>query len=98
MRELVRDADAAGEEEDGGVGAEGVKAAVGTLDEGTKAQDAVRGVLGAAVELGGHAGAAGHNAGESGGLFLDVRQGLGFGVTGCNDGGVEGFGEGSSGG
>lgn len=69
--ELVGDADAAGEEEDGAVGVEGFETAVGAFEEAGEVDGAGGGGAGAGVEAGGHAGAfaddEGHACGGAGG-------------------------------
>lgn len=57
VRDLVRDADAAGEEHDGAVGVEGVQAAVGAFDQGGEGEEAGGGALGLFEEGVGEAGA-----------------------------------------
>lgn len=66
MPELVGDAYAAGEEEDGAVREEGLEAAVGALEEGGEGEDAGWGGAGAGVEGGGHAGAFADDEGHGG--------------------------------
>lgn len=54
----MRDADAAGEEHDGAVGSEGLRAAVGAFDECGEGDAVVDGIQCFAVEMLGEAGAA----------------------------------------
>ena len=56
--QVVRYADAGGEEHDGAVGVEGLRAAVGALDEGGEGEPVVGALERFAVEVCGEAGAA----------------------------------------
>ena len=97
--DLVGDADAAGEEDDGAVGGEGVEAAVGAFGEGAHDQAAfVRG-FGFSVEAVGEAGAAADD-GREGGFRgrgqggVDVLSGHDEAFFGGEVGGCAGPGEG----
>ena len=63
---LVRDADAASEEQDGAVGGEGLRAAVGAFDEGGEGEAVVGVVEGLAVDVVAEAGAAADDEGDGG--------------------------------
>ena len=66
VRELVGDADAAGEEEDRAVGGEGFEAAVGAFEEAGERDDSGGGGGGAGVQARGHAGAFADDEGHGG--------------------------------
>lgn len=72
--DVVGDADAAGEEENGAVGVEGVDAAVGALGEGLEGDAGVHAVLGADEEFVGEAGTAADEEREGG--FLVGAEGI----------------------
>ena len=73
VAELVGDARAAGEEEDGAVGVEGVRGAVWPFDEAGEVEGPRGGRGCEAVEGGGHPGALGDNEGE--GVARPGREG-----------------------
>ncbi len=77
--ELVADADAGGEEQDGAVGVERGRGAVGAFDEGGEGEAVVGGVEGFAVEVVGEAGPAADDEGDGG-------WGLGEAVGGWSGG------------
>lgn len=94
VRELMGDADAGGEEEDGAVGEEGVETAVGPFEEAGEVDGSGGGGAGAGVEAGGHAGAFADDEGHAcGGAVGEggVEVGGGGGEFGEGGGEREGF-------